>query len=163
MRRGKPLPRGKGLSRRTPLASGQAPLRRTPLAPKTGLDAGKGLRRSELVAKRPTRSSEERKARAVVWERASARCERCGLADATDWSHRRAKSQGGEWSAVNGLAMCRPCHSACHLSPAISYQQGWHVRSTQNPSVVPVWVAGQGLVYLTTDGGYRPVIPGKAA
>jgi hypothetical protein len=150
MRRGGPLRRLTGLRNKTPLKAGGA------LKPGT-----KGLERSELVAKRPVRTSEERKARAVVWERAQARCERCGRADATEWSHRRARSQGGAWSATNGLAMCHTCHQECHLNPAVAYQQGWHVRSTQNPALVPVWVAGQGLVYLTEAGTYRPVTPTK--
>jgi hypothetical protein len=146
-----PLPRGtKRISRGTPLISGGA------LKPGT-----KGLKRSELVARKPKRSSEERRARALVWERASARCERCGRAPATNWHHRRKRSAGGLWTPENGMALCGTGTTGCHgevtVNPRISYQQGWSVRSTQDPALAPVWIAGQGFVYLTAAGTYRPV------
>lgn len=157
IRRRKPLGRtGSSLSRGTPLTPGQPLRRKAPLVSKTGLEAGKGLKRGELVSKRPTRTVEERRARAVVWERAQARCERCGRAPATDWSHRKARSQGGRWCATNGLALCSACHQQCHASPALAYEQGWHVRSTQDPATTPVWLAGRGLVLLRADGSVSP-------
>lgn len=149
------MKRGGALPRRTPLSPGQ-PLRRVPLQNKAPLE-----RTTPTPSRRPKRTAEERTARALVWERSAARCERCGRAPATNWHHRRNRSGGGLWTPENGMALCGTGTTGCHgevtVNPRISYQQGWAVRSTQDPAVVPVWIAGQGFVYLTAAGTYRPV------
>jgi hypothetical protein len=60
---------------------------------------------------RPKTSPREREARRIVRERSGGVCECCGEARAIDWSHRKARSQGGEWCASNGLDLCRQCHA----------------------------------------------------
>lgn len=155
--------RWKPLTAKTPLKS--SPLsRRTPLTSSRGLEAGRGLRRVALVPKRAPVTKEERRARRIVKARpAEGLCERCARRPGCEYCHRLARSQGGLWCPSNAWWGCTQCHRECHASPALAYEQGWHVRSTQNPALVPMWVAGQGLVYLTPAGGYRPVTPSKAA
>lgn len=149
-------PRKKRLQAKTPLSS--SPLsRRTPLTPSRGLESGKGLRRSELISKRPTVTSAERNARKLVKARAlGSLCERCGRRPGSEYCHRLARSQGGLWCPSNAWWGCSQCHRECHASPALAYEQGWHVRSTQNPAVVPMWVAGRGRVLLRADGSTSP-------
>lgn len=158
LRRSGGWPRRKRLQAKTELKTGSSALsRRTPLTSSRSLEAGKGLKRSELVSKRPTVTPEERRAHRIVKARpADGLCERCGRRPGTDYCHRVGAAQGGAYCPSNAWLGCRSCHTECHLNPAVAYEQGWHVRSTQNPAVVPMWMAGRGLVLLRPDGSVTP-------
>lgn len=135
---------------------------RSSLSRSAPLAAGQGPKRVELVAKRPKVTPEERSSRRIVKARpADGLCERCGRRPGCEYCHRLARSQGGLWCPTNAWWGCTQCHRECHASPLIAYEQGWHVRSTQNPAVVPMWMAGRGLVLLRADGSVTPY--GKAA
>lgn len=98
----------------------------------------------------------EESARRIVYERAGGKCELCGRR-ATEYSHRKARSQGGKWSPTNALHLCHGCHAYCHAHPEEAYEQGWFVRSTGDPAAVPVRVtmwAGVVLCLLSDWGGY---------
>ena len=138
-----------------PLKSGK------PLTSKTGLQAGKGLKRGELVSKRPTVTAEERRARKLVRARSGGLCELCHRAPASNFQHRKAQVHGGEYSAVNGLDVCgmgnmSGCHGHIHQNPTVAYERGWSVRSGHDPASQPVWLAGRGWVLLRPDGSVSP-------
>jgi len=102
----------------------------------------------------------EKKARQLVRERSGGICEVCGSARATNFQHRKNRSQGGAWSAANGLDVCGSgttgCHGYMHAHPAESYERGWSVRSGEDPAEVPVQTA-LGLVLLDDEGGWMAV------
>lgn len=54
-------------------------------------------------------------------------------------------------------------HMAVTTHPLASRTQGWAVRSTDDPAATPVWLAGRGFVYLTTDGKTVPTERNDAA
>jgi len=105
--------------------------------------------------------ADERRARAIVAERSGGTCEvripRVCLGRATNFQHRKNRSQGGEYSAANGLHVCGSgttgCHGYIHAHPAESYAEGWSVRSGQDPGREPVrlW---HGVVVLDESGGW---------
>lgn len=124
-------------------------------------------RRSKSRTARAKRTAEQ-KARTIVRTRAlhfnSGMCEICGLHMATDWAHRVARSQGGEWRASNGLAACSPCHQAQRdnkgggplarsLGQVLS---GMTAGEKTDPSTIPVQTV-YGRVLLDDHGGWRPV------
>ena len=158
MKRSGNWPRKKRLQAKTELKPGSSALsRRTPLTSSRSLEAGKGLKRAELVSKRPPVTPAERSSRRIVKARpAGLLCERCGRRPGSEYCHRLARSQGGLWCPSNAWWGCSQCHRECHASPALAYEQGWHVRSHQNPAVVPMWMAGRGLVLLRPDGSVTP-------
>nr|WP_304503761.1 HNH endonuclease signature motif containing protein [Corynebacterium lemuris] len=90
-----------------------------------------------------------------VFRRAGQQCE--VMADplcttrAEEWHHRKLRSQGGEHTVENGLAVCAACHRHIHMNPADSYTAGWLVKSTHDPVDVPV--TRRGLVVLLTRQG----------
>jgi hypothetical protein len=127
------------------------PLRRTPLT------SASTLTRKPFVAKPATRSVEETHARALVWARALGSCEGCGRVGPLDWSHRKARSQGGAWCPSNGLAMCRDEHRWCHENPAMARSVGWMVRRNEDPAAIPALLHGIGWVRLTADGLIIPI------
>jgi hypothetical protein len=121
------------------------------------LEAGKGLKRSELVSRKPRRSKQEEQGRRLVGARAGLSCEGCGLQPWSEWSHRIARSRGGTWRASNGLALCASCHhDICHGEPEIARALGWVVRTGRDTSTVPASLAGRGLVLLADDGSVTP-------
>lgn len=156
-------PRKKRLQAKTELKPGSSALsRRTPLTSSRSLEAGKGLKRSELVSKRPTVTPEERRAHRIVKARpADGLCERCGRRPGTDYCHRVGAAQGGAYCPTNAWWGCRSCHRDCHLNPTIAYEQGWHLKRHQHPATEPIWLAGLGRVLLRPDGTTVPY--GKAA
>lgn len=99
----------------------------------------------------------EKEARRLVRERSGGLCEVCGVRPATNYQHRKNRSQGGQWSAVNGLDVCGSgttgCHGRIHHSPAAAYEAGWSVKSWEDPAVVPVRTT-RGLVLLDDEGGW---------
>ena len=97
----------------------------------------------------------EHRARQLVYARSAGVCERCGQSRATEWHHRRNRSQGGRWTAANGLHLCGGCHRWIteHPDEAAEAGRGWVVWAWQNPVEVPVRHAVYGLVVLDDCGG----------
>lgn len=157
MKRGGPLARGNSFKPHTAgLARRGALLRQSAMT-----------RTAVVKAKRPTVTAAERNARKAVRERSGDRCEVCGRAPMSNWHHRVNKGQGGAWTPENGLAVCGTgsmgCHGRITTSPALAYERGWSVRSTDDPALCPVWLAGRGWHHLTADGGTTPVPTGRSA
>lgn len=75
---------------------------------------------------------------------------------ATEWHHRKMRSQGGAHQVANGLAVCKSCHMYFHAHPAIAYSNGWLVRSHLDPASVPVKRRDR-LVRLFDDGSFEEV------
>lgn len=82
----------------------------------------------------------EMAARRLVTERSRGVCEICQVRPATDWHHRKNRSQGGEWAASNGLHLCSSDHRWVTEHPAAAVAHGWSVRSWMDPAEVPVTV-----------------------
>ncbi len=110
--------------------------------------------------KRATVTAAERNARKTVRTRSGGICEICGHAVATNFGHRKNRSQGGQWSASNGLDLCGSGSTGCHgkatVNPALARERGWAVLSTQDPAEMPVFLTGLGWVYLLDDGSTTP-------
>lgn len=83
---------------------------------------------------------QENSARLAVRQRSGGICEKCGAAQAREWHHRQNRSQGGLWTAANGMDLCTSCHRYVTEHPEESYRNGWSVRSTADPAEVPVLV-----------------------
>ncbi len=126
----------------------------SPLQRKTELRRTGWLKSSGPVKarRRASRTTVEALARAVVRSRSGGRCEMDCAEPATDWHHRRFRSQGGAWSAENGLHLCSRHHQWITEHPAKSYTLGWSVRSTVDPAAMPVLRRGV-WVWLTEGGG----------
>lgn len=137
------------------------PRRRTPVVGSTPAARASRLARKPMQRARARVTPEEREARAVVAARSGGTCEVCRRAPATNWHHRRNRSQQGAWCASNGLHVCGSGTTGCHghisLNPAVAYERGWSVRSTADPSRMPVWLANRGWCLLTADGGIAPI------
>lgn len=123
--------------------------------------AGVGSPTGQSKPKRAKVTPEERAARKAVRARSGGTCEVCGRAPATNYQHRKNKSQMGGWCPSNGLDVCgmgnaTGCHGAIHQNPRVAYERGWSVRSAHDPSRSPVWLAGRGWSYLTSDGSVVP-------
>lgn len=93
----------------------------------------------------------EKLAREIVYERSGLVCEVCGRARATDWSHRKPRSQGGLWCPTNGLHTCHPHHMLFHRHPEKSRAMGWFVSSSDDPAAAPVYTR-HGRVLLHENG-----------
>ena len=96
---------------------------------------------------------------AVVVERAGGTCEimhpdaGCNF-QAEQVHHRQMRSQGGQHTVENMVHICHLCHGWVHRNPAYSYDQGWLVKGSSNPSIEPF--TRQGLtVFLHSDGSFR--------
>lgn len=98
--------------------------------------------------------------RETVMGRADGGCElylaeRC-TGVATQWHHRKMRSQGGEDTIPNGLAVCHQCHLKIHRNPAASYEFGFLVKSFHEPENIPVLLQtphlGRRWYRLTGDG-----------
>jgi hypothetical protein len=108
----------------------------------------------------PRRSAAQVLARHLVSVRSGGRCEICRIRPAVDWQHRKNRSQGGDWSASNGLDVCRGCHTVIHLQPQTAYANGWSVRQAIDPKAMPAWLwtsHGRCYVWLHDDGSLHPV------
>jgi hypothetical protein len=123
-----------------------------------GLDSSgvsRSLQRSGVTRRKPGRTGAERKGRQVVRLRSGGMCEICGTRQATDWQHRKNRSQGGDWLPSNGLDVCRTCHEEIHLNPEAAYANGWSVRQAMNPTDAPALLRtayGQQYMWLHDDG-----------
>lgn len=98
----------------------------------------------------------ERRSRAILKERSGSVCEIDGCGVATDWHHRKNRSQGGLWTPANGLHLAAPCHRWVTENPLAAVGHGWSVLSWQDPLDVPVRLH-YGLHKLTDDGGVIPL------
>ena len=96
----------------------------------------------------------EQRARRLVSGRSGGVCEVCAGARATEWHHRCNRSQGGRWTAANGLHLCSECHRWIteHPDAAAEAGRGWVVRSWQDPLTVPARIGLFGLVLLDDCG-----------
>lgn len=118
------------------------------------------MRRSAIKSKVQERTEEEKTARELVRMRSGGWCEirltGC-LGRATDFSHRIRRSQGGPWTASNGLDACRMCHHWCGMRDDEANGLGLTLKSYQDPTSVPVAYQNAGLVILCDDGYLWPV------
>ena len=64
-------------------------------------------------------------------------CFRCGQ-EAAHKHHRKLRSQGGDNSPANLIRVCAECHDWIHYNPAEAYEQGYLVKSWQNPEDVEI-------------------------
>lgn len=99
----------------------------------------------------------ESKARALVKDRAGLLCERCGYVEGSEWHHRKNRSQGGQWSAANGLWLCSPCHRWVTEHPAEAIDHGWACPSWVEPASCRVLLGRHGWVLLDELGNYVPL------
>lgn len=95
-------------------------------------------------------------------ERSDGGCELCVFERATNWHHRKNRSQGGQHTLSNALHLCGSGTTGCHgmvtENPARAYDRGWSVRSGFDPADVPVLYAGSWAL-LDDDGHvFRPVM-----
>ncbi|WP_051393065.1 hypothetical protein [Glycomyces arizonensis] len=99
----------------------------------------------------------EKRARQLVRERSGGVCEVCGAARATNYQHRKNRSQGGPWSAANGLDVCGSgttgCHGYIHAHPDEACLKGWSVRSWDDEHAIPVQTH-MGPLLLDDEGGW---------
>jgi len=65
--------------------------------------------------------------------------------------HRQLRSQGGAHLVVNIIHICHLCHHYIHMHPAISYYNGWLVKSSHDPAKAPFKRHGS-FVQLMEDG-----------
>ncbi len=101
-----------------------------------------------------------RKLRDELHQRSGSMCELCALARATNWHHRKNRSQGGQHVLSNALHLCGSGTTGCHgmvtESPERAYERGWSVRSGFDPAEVPVLYGGD-WAFLADDGRvFRP-------
>jgi hypothetical protein len=143
------------------------PLKRTTPLRSTGTS-----REGKPKAKRPTgdgpsQSKLERDAKKATRRRSGDQCEIrspwcLGPSAPTEFSHRRADGQGGQWAASNGLRGCghgnlNGCHGYCHQHPEEARENGWFVSAFSRvwPSEVPayIWHEGDRAMFLLDDEG----------
>jgi len=91
--------------------------------------------------------------RRLVVERSGGMCELVCRSAAREWHHRKNRSQGGDWSASNGLHLCSEHHRYITENPDEACDKGWSVRSYADPRNTPVQESRYGWVLLSDDGG----------
>jgi len=135
------------------------------IRPHTPLTGGLPLARPRQPKRRaplnPEGAAKEAVVRALVRARSGGVCEVCGNARATNYQHRKNRSQGGLWSASNGLAVCGTgttgCHGRIHANPAEAVSKGHQVRSYADPLLIPV-LTRHGWLRLTDAGSCLEVL-----
>lgn len=121
------------------------------------------IKRTAMKPYRPTVTAEERTGRPLVVARSGGWCEirmdGVCLGRASDWHHRKNRSQGGRWLASNGLHACRACHYAVTNTEGhrAEYEdKGWIVPGQVDPHTVPALIhtatLGHTYVLLDDDG-----------
>lgn len=76
---------------------------------------------------------------------------------ASQWHHRKDRTQGGTWHASNGLDVCPPCHRFVTEDRGDATKgPGWAVEPWRDPLAVPVLRRGL-WVWLDNDGGFTAV------
>lgn len=82
-------------------------------------------------------------------------CELCFAARATNWHHRKNRSQGGTNDLSNAMHLCGSGTTGCHglvtEHPLDAYDNGWSVRSGGVPAETPL--KRQGVWVLFDDHG----------
>lgn len=96
----------------------------------------------------------------IIRIRSDGRCERCGVAQATNGSHRVREGQGGLWVPSNVIDMCGSgttgCHGFCHQFETEARETGgWMLRSWQDPLAVPWLHWMHGWVIADDTGGFQ--------
>ena len=89
-------------------------------------------------------------------ERSGGVCEICWWNRATNWHHRKNRSQLGGNELSNAMHLCGSGTTGCHgmvtENPALAYENGWSVRSGHDPAAIPVLRFGSDWVLLADDG-----------
>ena len=130
-----------GLQRRTRLAPGKPLVRKTALKTTVPLQRGSGPARTPVKAKPARKGDGEVSARQIVTQRSAGACEWVGCQrPATDWSHRKARSQGGPWCASNGAHLCAHHHRYLHDHPETARTLGLHVPSWAAPRTTAAYL-----------------------
>jgi len=101
--------------------------------------------------------------RRIVRQRSNGGCEvrvtGVCLGRATNFQHRKNRSQGGRWLPSNGLDACgsgvHGCHGYIHAYPEESYRKGWSVPSWADPAAVPFEHPDFGPVLLDDTGDFH--------
>jgi 5-methylcytosine-specific restriction endonuclease McrA len=121
------------------------------------------------VLKRRRRTGPSDTVRQEVWDRSGGYCERCGkpvVTTAMSVHHRRPRRMGGTTDpAVNTPAnlaiLCGSgttgCHGEIESHRTEAYADGWLLHTGQDPVDVPVRLRGGPMIFLTVEGGYRPL------
>lgn len=77
----------------------------------------------------------------IVRTRADGLCERCGREGHT-LHHRKNRSQGGTWEPANVVLLCgdgtQLCHGWVTTHPTKAHEEGFHVKSWEDPAEVPI-------------------------
>ena len=153
-----------------------------PLRRKKELERGGGLKRTPLKAtpaarKPPRDTGPDAATRALVLERDSLLCCRCGRPAGPgiglySIQHRVARGVGGGNGIQNLLLLCGSATTSCHgevearLNPH-DLDAGFRLESWQDPAAEPVMLHsehGSGMtVWLTGDGGYSTEAPEEGA
>jgi hypothetical protein len=136
-----------------------APMTRTPFvathsAP-VDLDmTPRSLSTGPTKARKTPQSAEEKAAKRITRTRSAGWCEvrlpGICLGRASNWHHRKNRSQGGLWLASNGLHVCGTGTTGCHGALTNTNGRaeefraaGWIVPSYVDPAQVPVLIAGR--------------------
>ena len=97
----------------------------------------------------------------IVLERAGNYCEKCGHAQGGEnfaLHHRKLRSQGGEDTPANLIAVHHSCHNlatdSIHLNPAIVKKNGWICPPWEEPENYPLILPDGETVYLDNFGNY---------
>jgi hypothetical protein len=100
-----------------------------------------------------------KKLREALYVRSQGVCDVCGLPLPEDsWAahHRKLRSQGGQDTLSNLLALHHACHNgntnSVHLAGKISRTNGYLVSAYANPEETPVLLHGKKPTLLTDDG-----------
>jgi hypothetical protein len=122
--------------------------------------------RTSMLATKRKYDPAEAPARKAVYGRSNGDCEIRIPVVCTgrgeEWHHRKNRSQGGPWSASNGLHACRGCHATVTHPRAEYLSAGWCVQQWQVPAEVPVKLH-HGWVLLNDQGDYTPYLQLKEA
>lgn len=106
----------------------------------------------------------EREARRIVRQRSDGGCEvrilPVCLGRATNFQHRKARGQGGQWAPSNGLDVCGAgnasgCHGYIHQHPTEAYANGWSVESWAEPALRPFLHWNLGMVLPDEHGDFH--------
>jgi hypothetical protein len=88
-------------------------------------------------------------------------CEWCNSNRATNYAHRKRRSQGGTWNPAGATSLCgsgtHGCHGWATANPLLARAAGLEVASHEDPAEVPVWLwhefqAGWWLLTFLDDG-----------
>lgn len=156
MKRSGPPQRKSPLQNRTPLSPGTGLSRKSPMPRTAAPAAGQPSRPKPLSSARPKVTPAEKAGKDAVKARSGGRCEIGTGCVGQEVHHRKNRSQGGSWCPSNLLHLCARHHLHVGTNPAAARQQGWAVRSTDDPARTAVWLAGKGFTYLNPDGSTVP-------